>query len=242
MLPEKIHCIYFSATGTTKKIVETFGRAFADAVSGPFASGDTLTTRDLLRRPLTEDLAFSAKDFVVVGAPVYSGRAAPVALENLQWLRGNNTPAVILTAYGNRAYDDTLIELKDFLEARGFVVVGAGAFVARHAVFPRYAVGRPDEQDLAVAGDFAARVKEKLETAAELVPGSLFVKGNRPYRKPVDMTLYPRASDACIGCGACAAICPAAVTRSPTSGQAAPRARWASTPCWSSRCSSSRSP
>ena len=219
MTPASIHGIYFSATGTTKKVTETFARTFTDAAATSFSSECAapstgkcdFTSHDLLRHPLTKELTFGAEDFVAVGSPVYSGRAAPIALQSLKWLRGNKTPAVILVTYGNRAYDDALVELQDFLEERGFIIVGAGAFVARHAVFPRYAVGRPDEDDLGIARDFSIRIREKLADAAAFEPGTLRIKGNRPYRKPVDMTLYPRASEACIGCGACAAICPVKV-------------------------------
>jgi ferredoxin/flavodoxin len=201
MQQAKTHLIYFSATGTTKKLVQTFGEAL----------GKDCASLDLLRHPLTQELAFSPDEAVVVGVPVYSGRAAPIALESIEHMRGSSTPAAILVAYGNRAYDDALLELKDCLEERGFVVAAAGAFVARHAVFPRYAIGRPDESDLAILRALAGKFAEKIADASRLKPGSLEVNGKRPYRKPVDMTLYPRANDSCIGCGACAALCPAKV-------------------------------
>lgn len=197
----KTHLVYFSATGTTKKLVQTFGETL----------GGGYDSLDILRHPITQELAFSADDIVVVGLPVYSGRAAPIALESIKKMRGSNTPAAILVAWGNRAYDDALLELQDCLEERGFIVAAAGAFVARHAVFPRYAVGRPDERDLDILRTLAGKFAVKIASPANLVPGALTVKGKRPYRKPVDMTLYPRASEACISCGACAALCPAKV-------------------------------
>ena len=197
----KTHLIYFSATGTTKKLVQTFGEAL----------GGECGSLDILRHPITQELVFSADDIVVVGLPVYSGRAAPIALESIKKMQGSTTPAAILVAWGNRAYDDALLELQDCLEERGFIVAAAGAFVARHAVFPRYAVGRPDERDLDILRTLAGKFAVKIASPSNLVSGALTVKGKRPYRKPVDMTLYPRASESCINCGACAALCPARV-------------------------------
>ena len=202
MLPTNTHLVFFSGSGTTRTLVRAFGHEVAPTLGGE------PHIYDLLRHPLTQELAFAAEDLVVVGTPVYSGRVPPITLESIRHLRGKNTPAVILVAYGNRAYDDTLTELQDTLEAQGFAVIGAGAFVARHAVFPRYAVGRPDAQDLGILREFAQNCLAKLAGLVAPVPGSLTVKGNRPYRKPVEMVLSPRADDKCINCGACSAICP----------------------------------
>jgi ferredoxin len=192
------HLIYFSARNRTKKLVRTFGEAI-DKDSQIW---------DLLRHPLTVEQSFSSTDLVVLGAPVYSGRVAPPAMDSIRFLRGDNTPAIILTTYGGRAYEDTLLELQDCLEEHGFVVIAAGAFIAKHAVFPRYSAERPDEQDALVLQSFARACMEKLQNCAPLRPGMLFVKGNRPYRKPVDMTIYPRARRTCVNCGTCAALCP----------------------------------
>ena len=123
MLPTNTHLVFFSGSGTTQTLVRAFGHEVAPPLGGE------PHIYDLLRHPLTQELAFTAEDLVVVGTPVYSGRVAPIALESFRHLRGNNTPAVILVAYGNRAYDDTLVELQDTLEAQGFAVIGAGAVV-----------------------------------------------------------------------------------------------------------------
>lgn len=37
------------------------------------------------------------------------------------------TPAIAVCVYGNRDYDDALIELKDAIEANGFKTVAAAA-------------------------------------------------------------------------------------------------------------------
>ena len=78
--------------------------------------------------------------------PVYAGRIPPICSEMLLHLKGHNTPAIITVAFGNRDYDDALLELKSLLENNGFLVIGAGAFVAQHSIFPKVGKGRPDEK------------------------------------------------------------------------------------------------
>lgn len=203
-----ISLLYYSGTGMTKKLVESMGMELG-----------AKEVRDLLRNPLKEELAFKAGSLAVVGVPVYSGRVAPPAASALRKLKGQGAYAVAVVTYGNRAYDDALLELKDILEECGFSVVGAGAFVARHAVFPRYAVDRPDQDDLAVAGQLALNSMKKLESCLENVKdgreasghcakGALEVKGKRPYMKPMEMPLYPTPDKNCRKCGACARVCP----------------------------------
>ena len=66
---------------------------------------------------------------LLAAAPVFGGRIPAVALERLAALKGSG-PAVALAVYGNRAWEDALLELKDALTAGGFQVVAAAAFVA----------------------------------------------------------------------------------------------------------------
>lgn len=141
--------------------------------------------------------------------PVYAGRIPAIAIDALSKFKGDKTPAVIVCAYGNRAYEDALLELKELLQANGFVVIAAGAFVAQHAIFPTVAKARPDQEDRRVVVEFAQK-------SAELLAGlentdnlpDLPVKGNRPYRKTKKVPLTPKVSSACTACGACVKLCP----------------------------------
>lgn len=72
-------------------------------------------------------------------------------------LKGSNTLAIIAAVYGNRHYDDALLQMKDILTERGFCVIAAGAFIAEHSVFPSVATRRPDEGDKAAMKKFAAK-------------------------------------------------------------------------------------
>jgi len=43
----------------------------------------------------------------------------------------NGALAIPVVVYGNRNYDDALIELKDILEFNGFKVIAGGAFIGQ---------------------------------------------------------------------------------------------------------------
>jgi len=119
--------------------------------------------------------------------------------------------------YGNRNYDDALIELQDILQLNGFQILAAAAFIGEHSFSRILAKGRPDSHDLAVAADFARLICQKA-TGLEGLP-ALVVKGNKPYRgyykphnsegQPVDIRkVTPKTSEACTKCGLCAQVCP----------------------------------
>ena len=145
--------LFFSPRGTTKKSARAILRPF-----GP------VQERDLLGRPLREDIDVPAEEPVLVAMPVYAGRIPQGCREQLAaHLKGRGGPAIAVAVYGNRDYDDALAELQDLLEGNGFHVVAAGAFIGRHSIFSNVAAGRPDEADLAAMADFGARCKAVLD-------------------------------------------------------------------------------
>lgn len=184
--------VYFSATDTTKRISE----AVASHVSEGFTSIN-LTRKNCV-------LSFDQEDTVIVGVPVYAGRVPTIAAERLAYISGNGSKCVALVVYGNRDYDDALLELCDILSARGFNIVSAGAFIAEHCIFPKVGNGRPDREDMAEIQKFAQLSSAK-STNLELSK----IKGNRPYKKPTRIPLHPSLDKRlCNSCGACAAECP----------------------------------
>ena len=72
-------------------------------------------------------------ELVVIGAPVYGGRIPIDAKFRLQRINANNTPAVIVVMYGNRKYEDALLELNDIVVETGFKPVAGGAFIGKHS-------------------------------------------------------------------------------------------------------------
>lgn len=126
---------YFSPTGTTAK------------VSCAIAKGSGRPVRDVDLSTAVSHATVGHDEILLASVPVFGGRVPAVALERLSALKGTEQPAVAVTVYGNRAYDDALMELRDALESNGFQVIAAGAFVAEHSIVRSIATGRPDSHD-----------------------------------------------------------------------------------------------
>ena len=54
---------------------------------------------------------FQPGTLAVLAVPVYGGRVPEPALERIRACRGNGTPAVLAAVYGNREFEDALLEL-----------------------------------------------------------------------------------------------------------------------------------
>ncbi|SBW08409.1 conserved hypothetical protein [uncultured delta proteobacterium] len=189
---------YFSATGSTQKVVREIGSHFSQEAS----------RRDILREHFITPETVDGDTLAVIGVPVYSGRIPELCLEMLGKLKGNKTPAIAVVVYGNRDYDDALLELTELLQSNGFFVLGAGAFVAQHSIFPRVAAARPDQSDMRRIAEFSQQCKAKLSRmTGEEAP--IRVKGNFPYKKAGSVPLKPSVGKQCNACGACARVCPA---------------------------------
>jgi ferredoxin len=139
----------------------------------------------------------------MVVLPVYAGRVPQISLERLAALKGNGQKAVAVVVYGNREYDDALLETKDALEANGFRVIAAAAFIAEHSMLRSIANRRPDAQDEALCRQFAAEVMAKPDDAAPVQ-----VPGNTPYKELKPAAFHPAANESCAKCGICAERCP----------------------------------
>jgi ferredoxin/flavodoxin len=208
--------VYFSATGTTQKVVTRVAEAIAGALGVERQTYDCTLFGARDHTP-----AFSASDLVILGTPVYAGRVPNVLVKYLASMRGNGALAVPVVLFGNRNYDDGLIELKDLLESDGFRTIAAAAFVGEHSFSYVLGAGRPDEADMAAADSFAREVVAKLKANSnvhELAP--IGVKGvpspYRPHYRPADpqgnpvdfRSIRPVTSDACNDCKLCAQLCP----------------------------------
>lgn len=202
---------YFSATDTTKQVVARIARALAEQ------TGSALETYDFtLPRARKEPKAFGPGDLVVFGTPVYAGRVPNLLIRFVASVRGGGALAVPVVCYGNRNYDDALMELRNTLAAGGFTPVAGAAFSCQHSFSRTQNAGRPDSSDLTIAGGFAYAVAKKL-AAGDLSPVS--VPGNDPvgpYYTPRDrhgnpiniLKVVPVTSEACTRCGLCARQCP----------------------------------
>ena len=188
---EKWIIAHFSPTGGTKKV--------ADAI----ASGFTIPVAEMDLTKADSAVTLGENDGLMAVLPVFAGRVPQISLERLSALKGNGQKAVAVVVYGNREYDDALLETRDALEASGFLVVAAAAFIAEHSMARSIASGRPDAEDEALCRRFAADVMAKEDDAAPVR-----VPGNIPYKELKPAAFHPVASESCTRCGACAAQCP----------------------------------
>ena len=198
---DSVRALYFTGAGTTK----TVALAFCRAIEAPFELVDATPRSCELR-------AARPGDLLVCAVPSYGGRVPAPFLERLASMgrASEPVPAVMLVTYGNRAVDDTFIELADALDAQGIVPVGGAAVVAHHSLMTNVAEGRPDAQDLAAVEQLAQRVRSALEDAPCVEDARLAqVPGARPYRAYDGVPFHPVCqADRCVQCGACAALCP----------------------------------
>ena len=108
--------------------------------------------------------------------------------------------------YGNRAYDDTLVEMEDLAKECGFQVIAAVAAVAEHSIAHQYAAGRPDEMDTEKLHVFGEQILQKIQRGERSLKER--IPGNHPYREAGGGGMIPWPSDSCVKCGICAAKCP----------------------------------
>ncbi len=200
--------IYFSPTQTTRKVIE----AIAHGVQPVTIEHLDLTPPGARTRKLPE----MHDGPVIIGSPVYSGRLPAEAVFRLRRLTGNGVPAVIVVVYGNRAYEDTLLELRDLVVETGFKPVAAGAFIGEHSYSTNatpIAVRRPDADDLRKAREFGEMIRVKLKTireAGEVPP--IGVPGHFPYKERGTLSSISPVTDetVCAKCEKCASVCPTA--------------------------------
>lgn len=159
------------------------------------------------------------EDVLVFAFPVYAGRIPPLLMDSLARLAGHGARAVLLAVYGNRHYDDALLEAVDLFVAKGFSVPAAGAFVAEHSMTAKVGAGRPDAEDMAALGDFASRAARIIASGER---ANVVVPGNRPYKAlPPAADIRPQTLDSCTQCGLCASVCPVRVIDADNAAQVA---------------------
>ena len=195
----QVTSVWFSPTGQSRQVVELIRGEIPG--NGGFADLTDWKTN----RP---DYGFTEDEAVIVGVPVYGGRVPATAVERLKKLHGNDTPAILAVTYGNRAYEDALLELRDILTEQGFRPVAGAAISAEHNIV-HFAEGRPDEKDREKIREFgrkAAEILKEIYSSHEI--GSLLVKGNHPYRLYGTFPIKLKVGVGCNGCGLCIKKCP----------------------------------
>ena len=190
-----VYSIIFSPTGGTKKVADLFANAFA----GEYEEIDMAAAE-------FKGASFDENDICIVSVPSFGGRVPEEAAKCMCRLRGNGAKAILIAVYGNREFEDTLVEMQDVMETAGFIPVAGIAALAEHSIIRTFAAGRPDDNDAKVLAEFAGKVKEKIDVCGQVE--RLCVPGNRPYKTVGKFPSKPQITEACVKCGLCAKACP----------------------------------
>ncbi len=197
---------YFSPTGTTRKIIQNIaggmnmdGIEFVD-ITKPSARQQNLQTDD--------------NELLLVAVPVYMGRIPGILSNWLKSIRAFHTPAICVVVYGNRAYDNALLELKDILTDCGCKPIAGAAFIGEHSFSgpeTPSSVGRPDTMDIQKAIIFGDQIKNllgKIRSTGHIT--DLTVPGSVPYGGITDLwhVDFIAVNDQCVQCHLCAEGCP----------------------------------
>lgn len=215
----KIHALFFSPTLTTRRVVEAIANGVAQELGTKPCPIDITTPADRM-----ENISFNSNDLVIFGVPVYIGRVPNLLKEYFTTIKGNGAIGVPVVVYGNRAYDDALLELKDIMESNSFRCIAGAAFIGEHSFSTTLGGGRPNAKDLDIANSFGKEIALKLSeyNGKELSGYSskkLEVPGNYPYKffdarnsrnKGIDIRKVQPLTDPekCNKCGLCATLCP----------------------------------
>ncbi|HEY4543836.1 MAG TPA: 4Fe-4S binding protein [Tissierellaceae bacterium] len=197
----KISSIFFSGSGNTKKIAY-YSRTYVNKI---LKNSVIKKDIDLTLSPINSEHLYSKDDLLIISFPVYSGRVPKYIINSIENIKGNNTPCIILQTYGNRDFDDSLIEMKTFLENKSFIILGCCSIVSRHSIFPEVAKDRPNEKDLDILKEFLRLSTKKLSNKDF---NNFSVPGNKKYKEYKKSTLYPIANSNCTLCNKCIIFCP----------------------------------
>lgn len=193
----KIHQITFSPTGGTRRVCEYI----CEGIDARPLFTDLCVKEGKIRVP-----DIHKEDLVIIAMPVFAGRVPALAVERLKRIQANQAKCVIVAVYGNRAYDDALLEMQDVATEMGFRVIAAVSAVAEHSIARVYAAGRPDAEDRKELAAFGTAIINKMEGADTYKP--LTLPGNRPYRAG-NTGPFPTTDERCADCGTCQELCPA---------------------------------
>lgn len=206
MKMESITLATFSPTGTT----EAVARSIAEGLDSADMKLIDLT------RPYTrlQPLNTTSNELLIIAVPVYMGRVPALLGGWFNTLKANKTPTVCVVVYGNRVYDNALLELKDIVKQCGGTPIAAAAYIGEHSFstpeLPT-AEGRPNQSDLEHAKSFGQTIQKKLDslTSREDIP-ELNVPGVSPYGGVTELwdVDFIAVSENCTQCGFCAEICP----------------------------------
>ncbi|MBK5199995.1 MAG: EAL domain-containing protein [Spirochaetaceae bacterium] len=199
----KVKHITFSPNGTSLK-----GGSF---LAGKLGTEKLINVTSKFAR--YKDQKIEEQEMVIISFPTYAGRMPVTFSEYLKdHIELKNTKVVLLATYGNREFEDSLLEAKDIVTSKGGHVIGALAVVAQHSQDGNIATNRPNKEDFKIIDDFA-RIVINRYPSGDFVPN---IPGNRPYRIGIvnsSPKFMPIIDEKCNECNACVTICPTSAMR-----------------------------
>ena len=203
---QSLKLVCFSPTGTTKSIVQSIAHGINQS---------NVELIDITKpNKRKQQLKTSENELLIVAVPVYMGRVPALLSEWLHTIKADKTPTVCIVVYGNREYEDSLLELKNIMKKRGGIPIACAAFIGEHSFSSSdapIAVARPDATDLNHAEMFGHKINETLQSISSVDDISCInVYGNYPYKDLEDLLSvdFIAISDKCLQCGVCAEACP----------------------------------
>jgi len=204
--------IYFSPTGTTKKIINSIAKGM-----GVVCNSQINLTLSEVRNAISPVID---GDIVIIGVPVYEERIPEMIYPFLTSLKGNNKPVVLVAVYGNFGEGITLNELDSIAKKSEFKAVAAGSFIGEHSFSTEEVPvqeGRPNYEDLSKAEEFGKDIIEKMKEIENLNDVLLKIpQGKLPLMAKIlpknsarIFTKTPFADmSKCNHCGVCVKLCP----------------------------------
>jgi len=203
-----VKLIYFSPTGATRKLLESIAKGMmVDDVEHI-----NLTVPEEFQQAKTID----SDEIAIIGAPVYGGRLPVDAIKRFKQIKARKTLSVPIVVYGNREFEDALLELKNLAVEVGFNPIAGGAFIGEHSYATTdvpIANGRPDSLDIENAMNFGARIRDKInDIQSPDAQIELEIPGRFPYQSSQrTIPFLPVTNEKiCTHCGTCTKLCPTA--------------------------------
>lgn len=192
-----IYNLFFSPTGGTRKVAEIIANEL-----------NVNNTIDFTPAAVKLDsLQLNKDDICLISVPSFGGRIPVSAAEKMKTLKGNGAKTILITVFGNRAIDDTLLEMKDILVENDFLCIAAIEAVAEHSFVRKFGANRPDAHDILELKSFAGIIRQRIASSDNT---KVDVPGKHPYKEFNGVPFHPAADiSKCVSCGKCASVCPA---------------------------------
>ena len=212
---KNVWAVYFSPAGHTEKVI----RIMAEAAAERLEINQIKTMDFTLPGQRKEDLVFTEEDLVFLGSPTYAGRIPNKLVYFIKdHIKGNGAMGAALVTFGNRSYDNSLMEMYTIMKRNGFSILGGAAFVCQHVFSEKLAFGRPKATDQKEIAAFGRAVGEKAlkgeKNFVSRIPGDkaldhYYTPLGEDGRPAVFLKAKPKVNmEKCEKCGYCVANCP----------------------------------